>query len=388
MSESSRRSSSLVLLAFFAAGCVEHEPLPEETTSLRVSVTAPADVGSAEDRLDDALRQVEISVTALDASGRTDTGFSGTVDVYVQTLNALSEEPARLALASGVGSGTIQLPRIVFGPTYLWLEDFTGEPRRLPTYATGTSPTLWFREPFLADISTPDLTGTPSSWLRRSPLEGKQVRISGSRHGAAGRLVVTGVYADGFSLSDVDCTSRPCRAAPFAHVYVFSFSRPIDVRRRPVQIGHTLADVEGGIVEFNGFTELNFPVQELASEDVDESLLPQPVRVDPAWLVRGNEQGQLRMEEQEGGLVTVENVTVCPLDGDFERFQQWKVDVGNGCGSPVNVISASTVATFDPREVVGRRVTRIAGALRGVNLASNNIWILLPRNAADLVTTP
>jgi hypothetical protein len=386
MSEFSRRSSSLVALlgVVVGAGCVEHETSERTTTSLRVAVTAPADLGTPDRRLADGLAQVGIAVTALDDTGRTDSRFNGSVDVYIQTLNALSEQPARVTLTGGAGAGNVALPPVVFGATYLWVEDVTGDPRRIPTYATGTSPTLWFREPVLADVSTPDLTGTPSSWLRRSPLEGKQVRISTSEHGAAGKLVVTGVYADGFSVSDVSCTSRPCRAEPFAHIYVFSFSRPIDVMRRPVQIGQVLKAFEGGVAEFNGFTELNFPVQELVDARIDETLLPDPVAIDPAWLASGNDQGLLRLEEQESGLVSVAGVKVCPLDNDFERFQQWKVDIGRGCGTPVNEISASTVASFDPAAMVGRRLTRIVGALRAVNLGSFNVWILLPRRAADI----
>lgn len=385
MSAFSRNSSSAVLALLALAGCVENEGHPHETTSLKVTVTAPADLGAPDRRLAAGLAEVDLSVSALDENGRVDSRLSGTIDVYIQTLNALSDVPVKLTMTSGMGMGRVALPKIIFGATYLWLEDGSGDSSRVPTWATGTSPTLWFREPLLADISTPDLTGTPSSWLRRSPLEGKQVRISGSAHGAAGKLIVTGVYADGFSVSDVDCTSRPCVADPFAHVYVFSFSRPIDVKGRPVQVGQTLKSFEGGIAEFNGFTEVNFPVQEIADPNSDTTLLPDPVNIDPNSLDSGD-QGQLRMEEQEAALVSVTNATVCPLDNDFDRFQQWKVNIGLGCGKPVNVISAATVPSFDPRAQVGKKLGRIVGALRGVNLASTNIWILLPRSAADIVT--
>jgi hypothetical protein len=383
MTGSTRSSSSVVALALLLGGCVDQEMHPHVTTSLKVMVTSPADLGSPDDRLDDGLSQVAVAVTALDETGRVDTRFTGAVDVYVQTLNALTEQPAKLALTAGMGSASVQMPKVVFGSTYLWIEDVAGDSTRIPTYATGTSPTLWFREPLLKDISTPDLTGTPSSWLRRSPLEGKQVRISSSQHGAAGRLVVTGVYADGFSVSDVSCATRPCKADPFAHVYVFSFSRPIDIKGRPVQVGQVLKAFEGGVAEFNGFTELNFPAQELVSDEIDETLLPDPVPIDKTWL--GDAQGLLRLEEQEAGLMAVSDVTVCPLDEDFERFQQWKVNIGLGCGAAVNVISASTVAGFDPRAQVGKKLTRIVGALRAVNLGSFNVWILLPRRAADIV---
>jgi hypothetical protein len=372
-------------LALALGACVIDEPLPHRTTSLRIAVEEPTDLGTAEARLEDGLTQARITVQALDQLGRIDGQFNGSVDVYIQTLNSLSDQPAHLALSAGRGAGTVALPKIVFGATVLWLEDLTGDAGRLPTFATGTSPVFWFREPLLKDISTPDLTAPSSTWLRRSPLEGRQVRISSSEHGDAGRLIVTGVYADGFSVSDVDCGSLPCVAQPFAHVYVFSFSRPIDIKGRPVQVGQTLRSFEGGVAEFNGFTELNFPVQELVDATIDETLLPEPTPIEAAWLQSGNDQGLRRLEENESALMQVSAVTVCPLDSDYERFQQWKVDVGQGCGRAVNVISASTVATFDPQAFVGQRLTRIVGALRAVNLGSFNVWILLPRRAADIV---
>ena len=370
----------LVLVA--GAGCVTEEPHPHETTSLRVRVDTPADLGSDDDRLGDDLREVDITVQALDEQGRVDTRFTAPVDVYVQTLGQLSPTTQRFAVMNGVGTGVITLPR-VYGPSFLWLEDSMTTLQRPATFATGTSPVLWFREPFLADISTPDFgSGTQSSWVRFSPLEGKQVRIGSSQFAGAGRLVVTGVYADGYSVSDVDCSVDPCRAAPYGHVYVFSFSRPVDVRGRDVAIGQTMKSFEGGVAEFNGFTELNFPVQEIDDETPDEGLLPAPTPIDPAWLTA--EDGPLRFEELESGLVSVSDVTVCPLDDDFQRFKQWKVDLGQGCNRPVNVISAATVAGFDPAASVGKKLTRVVGALRTVNLGSFNVWILLPRRPSDI----
>src|SRR5688572_28200021 len=230
MSASARSSNRALLVALVLLGaCVEQEPHPHETTSLRVRVDTPVDLGSDDDRLGDDVREVEVTVQALDEQGRVDQRFTAPVDVYVQTLGQLSPTTQRFTVMSGVGTGLITLPR-VFGPSFLWLEDFQTTPQRPATFATGTSPVLWFREPFLVDVSTPDFTaGTQANWVRFSPLEGKQVRVATSQFAGAGRLVVTGVYADGYSVSDLDCSVEPCRAAPYGHVYVFSFSRPVDV---------------------------------------------------------------------------------------------------------------------------------------------------------------
>ena len=384
MSASTRNSNRALAAVLLLAGCVEQESHPHETTSLRVMVTSPSDLGNDEDRLGDDVRQVDVTVQALDEQGRVDTRFTAAVDVYVQTLGQLSPTTQRFTVLGGTGTGPITLPR-VYGPSFLWLEDFQNTPQRPATFATGTSPVLWFREPLLVDVSTPDFTaGTQASWLRFSPLEGKQVRVGSSQFAGAGRLVVTGVYADGYSVSDVDCSVDPCRAAPYGHVYVFSFSRPIDVRGRDVTIGQTMKWFEGGVAEFNGFTELNFPVQEILDVTPDESLLPPPADIDPAWLVA--EDGPLRFEELESGLASVSDVTVCPLDNDWQRFKQWKLDLGQGCSRPVNVISAATAAGFDPAAFVGRKLTRVVGALRTVNLGGFNVWILLPRRPSDITS--
>jgi len=68
MSASTRVSSSvLALLAAFApGGCVEQEPLPSRTTSLKVNVTAPADVGSQAAPLPDGTYEVIDGFRRLD----------------------------------------------------------------------------------------------------------------------------------------------------------------------------------------------------------------------------------------------------------------------------------------------------------------------------------
>jgi hypothetical protein len=384
MSASAPRSSSLLALSLVAAaGCVIDETSHERTTSLRVTVTAPGDLGSEATRLSDETREVSFSVQAIGRQGQPDLHFHAPVDVYVHTLGDLTSTATRVELRGGAGAGTITMP-LSFGKTFLWIEDVTDTELRQATYATGTSPILWYREPFLTDISTPDPRGSVSSQLRFSRLTGKQVRVTGSRHGAAGRLLVTAVYADGYGVSDVRY-GQPSVSEPYGHVFVYSFGRPIDIRGRSVHVGQTLKWVEGGVVEFNGFTELNFPSQEIDDLMGDPSFLPEPVLIDREWLRSGANQNLLKMEEQESGLMRIENAIVCSLDTDYERFKQWKVNIGLGCGTAVNVITASQITSFDPAAYVGKTIPRITGMLRAVNLGSLNVWILLPRSASDLV---
>lgn len=378
--------SRLALTAAFL-GCVEHVPIEHETTSLRVMVTSPTVLGSAADPLPDSTKTVTIAVQALDQAGHIDQLFTAPVQVYLHSLGVLSTKPVTVSLANGTGTGTIPLP-LLYGETYLWVEDGLAQADHPASFATGTSPPLWFRGVFLDDVSHPD--ETKASALSVSPLEGKQVRILGSKFGANGRIVVTAVYSSGYTASDVDCTTLPCVAAPYGHIFAYSSSRPRDTSGNDLQVGHTLASLGGGIQEFNGFTEMNFPDQKIADPNPrstpSETYLPEPVVITGAMLNDNSMEQKLRMESNESGLVALVDATVCALDSDYTRYSQWKVDVGAGCATPVNVISAGQVNGFDPAMYVGKRLRRIVGTLKGVNLSSRNIWIVQPRRSSDITT--
>jgi len=374
---SSRNFVNLACLAL-AAGCVDHEPLPHETTSLRVTITAPSDLGSDAERLPDSKHTVSVAVQALDQKGAPDPSLTAPIDVYVQTLGRLSDTPMTMMLENGVGTATVEVP-IAFGQTYLWFEDGAGDGQ-----PTGASPPLWYREPFLDDLSTPPERTVPAA-LQHSQLEGKQVRVSGSRFGANGHLVVTGVYASGYTLSDVDCSTRPCVAPPYGHIFVYSFGRAVDARGRPVELGQTIRWVAGGSSEFNGYTELNFPDQEILDTQPDQSLIPDPVVIAKDWLDPKAKDRLINLEQVESALVAVEGAKVCPLDGDYTKYAQWKLDVGWGCSNPVNVITAGQVPGIDPPSArVGKTVTRVVGTLKTVNLGSFNAWIVQARRASDI----
>lgn len=273
----------------------------------------------------------------------------------------------------------VTLP-VVFGPTTLWVEDG----REGGTYATGVSPILWYRDPYVADISRPDDEMALDA-LSSSPLELKQVTVSGSRYGATGRLVVTGTYAQGYSLSDVNCADAngtpPCVAGPYDHILIYSFSRPKDEQGRDIQAGQFTDGFAGGVQEFNGLTEIGFPqsfVSEMTPVTVDRARLPAPAVIMQSWL-----SNTIEFERNETGLVQVDAGIVCELDDDYVTYKQWKLDIGAGCGSPINVIT-SGVADFDPATRVGMPVTRVVGVLRPVNIGSFNVWIMYPRDSADL----
>lgn len=356
------------------------------TQSLRVELMAPGMTGSQTERLPDASRTVPVRVTALGADGKLDPSLSGDLRVFVQYLGSMtppldSGAPlTTLRMTAGQASGTVTLPP-VFGPTVLWVEHSTGPS---PTYATGTSPRLWYREPTIADISTPSDEASLAA-LATSPLELKQARVETSRYGARGRLVVTSVYSQGYTVSDVQCADAagtpPCTTGNYDHVTIFTFSSPRDERGRELVVGQTIRGFAGGVVEFNGLTELSFPQTFVAEGDpeVNPARLPDPKVLQQSWFAQ-----KIEFERVESSPIAVLGGKVCPLDDDYDEFKQWKLDVGNGCNGDVINLVTSGVVDFDPAANVGRVLPRVVGALRPINIGSFNVWIIFPRFAQDL----
>lgn len=380
-----RFSSSLLLVAAsLGAGCVDElEPI-EGTSSLRVELLEPAETGSVDDRLGDDQRSAVVQVSALDTTGAVDTGFAGEVQLYAHYLGSLSPRLSETPLATAeLSEGrsapvALELPQ-VFGPSFLWVEDGRGD---APTFATGTTPILWFRDPYLADVSRPRDEAALDAF-ERSPLETKQINVSRSRYGERGRLVVTGVYAQGYTVSDVECQDAagtpPCRADAYDHIFVFTFSRPEDESGRRIARGHVVDRLTGSVSEFNGLTEVNFPQTFISDTEPHLDLVPEPVVVEPSWL-----STRIELERLEAGLVAIDGATVCPLDEEFATYSQWKLDIGLGCGRPVNVISKGELAEFDPADHEGEVLGRVVGTLRPVNIGSFHVWIIYPRDDGDV----
>lgn len=381
---SSRYAVALLTTLPALSACVEELPPLTGTTSLRVELVSPTELGSDDDRLADDARALTLRLTAIDIDGNHDTGFSGRVDFYAHHLGSLTPELedgvplASAMMTGGTADGVaLELPR-VFGPTFLWAEHASGDE---PTFATGTSDTIWYRDPYLADISRP-IDEAALDALERSPLERKQVVVTQSRYGASGKLVVTGSYAQGYTLSDVDCSGGAgCVTGDYDSIFVYTFSRPEASSGGPIVRGDVVSRLTGAISEFNGLTEVNFPTSFLAA-DADPAAIPPPIVIQPEWL-----DTRIEMERAEAALVALDNATVCALDDDFDTYGQWKLDIGKGCGRPINVITQGQVAEFHPEDHVGATLPRVVGTLRPVNIGSFNVWIVYPRDLDD-ITTP
>ncbi len=394
-------------ITVLGGACTEMKDPVEGTQSLKVDLVAPASGGSKTERLLDTQRTITVNLSALDAAGEVDASFSRTVQVYEQFLGTLTPKLTEAPLGTftvqngKATSQTVTLP-LAFGPTTLWIDDGkSGE----PTYATGTSPILWYRDPFISDLQTPT-SETAIDALSSIPLKAKQVSVTTSRYGARGRFVVTSVFSQGYTVSDVECADAngtpPCTAQAYDHALVFSFSSPRGADGGPIVEGQTIDGFAGGVDEFNGLTEIGFP-QTFGGggKNVNKAREPIPAIIDTETTVTPGTWfdaltapggGVINFERNEAAPITLLNGKVCDTaaDADYATYKQWKLDpsgVGGNCSGNKKVINVITtgIAGIDPPALVGRTLPSVTGVLRPVSIGTFNVWIIYPRSAADLV---
>ena len=397
------------LLGLVLAGCVDHRAGITGTQSIGVELVSPTDPGDIDHRLAPTARTITVNLTAYDAAFAVDTSFDRDVEVYAQFLGTVTPTPTVDTLTGQVAmplatfhltagramNQSVTLPPVL-GPTTLWIEDGPKpgagrkiDPSYVPTYATGTSPVLWYRDPFIVDIQTP-VDETRIDALQISPLQNKQVAVSASRYGGVGRLVVTSVFAQGYTVSDVKCSDAagtpPCTTEAYNHIEVFSSSAPRDQMGRLLKQGQVIDGFSGGISEFDGLTEVGFPVTFATSDAVTPDHLPPPVKLDPSTWFNGlnDPKGIINFERNEAAPIEIDDAVVCPLDSAYDRFKEWKIAPSGACGgSVIDVVTAGVIADLDPATLVGKTLPRVVGVLRPIE-TSGNIWIIYPRSSADL----
>jgi hypothetical protein len=387
-----------LLVPILAAGCVDTRPAITGTQSFAVDLVSPALPGDIDHRLSADQRAVTINLTAYDADRQVDTSFSGQLQIYAQFLGTLTPTLDAVPLdtvemtAGHAMAKVVNLPP-VYGATTIWVDDGKNAS---PTYATGTSPALWYPDPHIVDLQkVPNEAALDA--LISSPLQNKQIRVDTSRYGAVGRLVVTAVFSQGYTVSDVQCADTdgrpPCVAGDYDHVVVFSFSAPTDQRGRLLQPGQIIDSFSGGITEFNGLTEIGFPATRSTSDEINPARIPKPVKLDRAtWFAPlSDPNGIINFERNEAGLIELDDAAVCALDVDYERFKQWKLDPtgeGGDCSGKrnlINVVTAGVIADLDPAKLAGKKYSRVVGSLRPVITSGGPVWIIFPRTSADLV---
>ncbi len=402
---------ALALLLALAA-CTDHRAPITGTQALQVDLVTPSNPGTISNRLPPAMRTVSMTIKAIDAQGQLDTSYNKQLQVYVQFLGTLTPyfggaPLATVTMSGGMGSLTNFMLPPVFGPTKVWFDD-GNDPDA--TYATGVSPTLWYADPFISDIRNSELLPDP---FGTGPIDNKNVAVLdqaaggggyASRFGANGRLVITSVYSQGYTVADVKCADAngtpPCiydtqpGLAPittmsgtitsgYDSIDIFSYSAPLDQEKRFLNEGQLINGFAGGVSEFDGLLEIGFPQTfvEADQPDINTAREPAPVKIDTTWFTN-----IILFKRFESAALEIDNAVVCNLDSDWMQYKQWKLDPsgtgGNCSGNLINVVS--TGITIDPTTLVGKKLSKVVGIERSINIGTFHVFIIYPRSLADI----
>ena len=286
---------------------------------------------------------VKIRIEARRRDGSVDTDFNGYVRVSVRpgTIYAAGDGSSgrNVKLTAGVADDVPVSIIASYGDARIWAEDVGYSPvvdlaRKPPpacsdgvdndadgsvdfpadpgcfaanddtegegTYATGTSDTLYYALPRIADVRGVTATGGTST-----PFPKEQLKIDTGFDPATANfafdVVVVGITSDGFYATDV----QDQNIRGFASVFMFTFSAP-----QRLGVCDRLRALQGTASDFFGYTEIGFPTWTTETWDpkVRNCLVPEPYVFkvadlkDTPTLFR-NESGLVRLETK--GAVTV-----------------------------------------------------------------------------------
>ncbi len=311
----------------------------------------------------DAPVTVHLHITAVDRDGHWMQDFAGNALVDVRPGRLANVGPGGLyaTFTGGVADVEVQLI-LTYGPTRVWIEQCTAGGEE-GTYATGVSEPIIFDKPRLDQLNvttnnrkspmephatnTCAISGDPRYGIGfdeegeaafvgyshgRSvdappPAIGTYVEVVGcsrAEYVAAkaagggcnkGPLVVTGIGNEGFYVTDLNDVAQ---ARGFNHLYAFNFNYPDDL-----EVGDVVLSLRGTPVDFAGSTQIGNPSWTKDDGPKEPSLLPAPVKIDPAvyanMLTRetcslrsfgGNRETQLDLEKLEGALVCVDHIVL------------------------------------------------------------------------------
>ncbi len=250
-----------LVLAAMAVGCVDNEPYPNATgvSSLEVTLLQPTQLGSPAAPSQRA-SEATFNVVAHDANGNV-VKKDLMVDVFVSFGGIKTGADA--ACGADVGDAmpietiklhggmlmnhTTQLPS-AFGSTSIWIDEPSSG-------ATGASPTIYFRNPFIAEIQTPaDITAPNATFC--STFDNKFLNVDHAQNGGQ-QLIVTSVFSGAFVVTDTG-------APTYNNIYLYAFGQPPSY----IVPGKVVTNFSGNYSKFVGFTELNFPLFNVADDSV------------------------------------------------------------------------------------------------------------------------
>jgi hypothetical protein len=345
---------SFIALAALACGCTDHRPplTAGGISSLQLTLKSPdpAKLGQPNAPVT-APTTATFDITALDDN---DQLFPGEIDVQVYLsfggvkiganpgcFGGGSLDPlATVHLSAGkVQNYQVALPP-AYGATTIWLDE--------PFFhATGASPTMYLRNPYVSEVQTPpDLSATNATYC--TPFNNKFIIVDQASQG--GRLVVSSVFGDAFTVTD----TGPGDYLHFNSIYLYAFGKPPSY----IVPGKILTRFSGNIAKFVGFTEVNFPLFYLdVNQPENPSLLPPPV------VVTNDDTANLpKLLSLDAGVVTLTDVECDPqAPGAIDQWRKYnQFVVGAACDSFNDFaveLPEKVLGSFDPLQTVGRTIT-------------------------------
>ena len=344
-----------VALSWGLASCEQLIERPEGMGPLSIEVTPQSGAfGSASEVVAfEGPHTFRFDLRAVDHEGMLDSSFSGDLHLRVRPNGELMGDEY-VAMVDGVAEGVEVSVAGVHGEVQIWFEDVAQD--KSGSYATGLSPSIFVAQPTIRNMQEFDD-------VEANALEGDFVQLRAEDRD----LVVTATSNDGFYVTDLDDSA-------WNSLFVFTHSAP-----HGVYPGSRITKLDGTAEEFFGLTELGFPSYKVDGElDIPDALV----------LAAADLGDDLLLESYEGGLVEIQNATVCPVGSDFVQYGQWTAVVGpsGDCGSgngAITVLSAFTVSNFNPAAEVGQTLNFVRGNLR-YHVAADPPWILTPRWDDDL----
>ena len=229
-----------------------------------------------------------------------------------------------------------------YGSATVWIEDPI-------SHAVGASDPMYFAQPTIPDVQTPlDLTSPTATYC--SPWNGRVIDVDHAT--GTGQLMVTSLFGGAYVVTDTGAMYDPTTMmGGYNNMYVFSFGQPPSA----IQNGLVMTTFSGNVAKFNGFTELNFPLQ---TWQTDMSGAPVYGKVPPPYVLQPTDEGNnALLLKLAGGVVQVTG-RVCPItltpvpDPQWVKFNTFTVDIGNGvCDSFLGLsvaLPAKTLGDFNP----------------------------------------
>ncbi len=386
----------LLLIMGLLVSCADHGTprVTEGLYSFQVSFAPGTDLGTPDRPLPAAAEyRFTLVVEARDRWDDRVRDFNGIAEL--STLGALIRSNTRISFSQGVAGPfevrlayAYRLERIAVTAVSEEKQRIGDHEVRLPTGPVGVSAPIYLPYPRIADIQRNHSAASDGGLSR---LERRNFTIRGrydADRNTFDDLVVVAAIEGGFYLADPtpDCTT-------YCGLYLYTYSTPYvdDVEgRSPLRPGMLIREVNGSVFEFFGFTELSFPtfVPKRDAQGrilVDPDAVPAPRDITACIDAADDEC----LEGFESSLVTVVGVTVEDFD---EREEGWltygQFPLTTDAGGVVLAQTASTVPSFRPEAMKGRRLTRLTGLLRQHTSARPVTWIVVPRGESDVEMEP